>query len=276
MSLSPGGIHGSVVSSSLDRSVKVWDVATGRCKRDFVMPTFAQSIAVSSDARRVFAACGDQRAYMMSVDEETSPLRFEGHSGPLLSAALSHDNQTLVTCAQGDAVRIWDVGTRQCVRHLDSCFQNSAILGVKVCHRTDSATPLPEFRPLQRVVAADVPASVPVFARRAADLEWEDDSLDRLIDEGADALETGGELATLKGRVVDLEAEQSRWAAATSSLVDMISGLQDPTREKEDVKVSMDVESEPVEEEPVVADPVETKKARKSKNKSRGKRKRQA
>merc|ERR1719269_356371 len=104
---------------------------------------------------------------MLLVDgsSDCTALRFEGHAGPLLSLALSCDDQTLVTCAQGDGIRMWDVGTRHCVRHLKTCFQSAQITSLRVCRKTASPTPLPEFKPLQRVVAKGPPQCTDGFAR---------------------------------------------------------------------------------------------------------------
>jgi len=211
IAVTPGGLHGNVVSASLDRSVKVWEIATGKMIRNFVLPTFANDVAVSCDSEKIFAACGDTRAYMLSVSGD-EVLKFEGHSGPLMKINLSQDGQTLVTCAQGDSVRIWDVATRQCVRHLHTCFQNAQISSIMICHRTVAPSPMPEFKPLQRVVSSpsELPL-VPVFARRAS-FSVDDSPIP------VDKLEQYEEASELHKRIQQLETEQKRWAAASLSL----------------------------------------------------------
>src|SRR5262245_61416997 len=72
-----------VVSGSLDRKIKVWDVATGRLVRTIPARTGVLSVAFSPDGRRILSGEESKQDALKLWDARTGQLlrSLNGHSG---------------------------------------------------------------------------------------------------------------------------------------------------------------------------------------------------
>ena len=96
----------SVVSGSADRTVKLWDVATGRLLRtlegrgDYKQRDYVRSVAFSPDGRSVVSGAGFETTTGIKLwDALTGRLirTFEGHSKTVLSVAISPDGRRILS-----------------------------------------------------------------------------------------------------------------------------------------------------------------------------------
>eukprot|EP00397_Hematodinium_sp_SG-2012_P051270 GEMP01059991.1.p1 GENE.GEMP01059991.1~~GEMP01059991.1.p1 ORF type:complete len:365 (+),score=56.85 GEMP01059991.1:30-1124(+) len=134
-----------VVSSSLDHTVREWDV-TGPCIRSHTLPAKVLGLAVSLGQ---IIACGD--GLLMQLGDQKQD--WQVPCGVINSVSLNTDGCILATSSNSvDRVRIWDSRTRQALRGLKYPVDR-LILGVSIAHRTH-ALPFPTLRPLQRVMNA--------------------------------------------------------------------------------------------------------------------------
>ena len=105
-------------SSDLDRTVKLWSVATGER-----LDTLNQSqqelycVQFSPDGRSVAAAGADNRIRIWAISdtarEGTNPLRVSqfAHELPVIRLAYSPDGRTLASAGEDRLVKIWDAET---------------------------------------------------------------------------------------------------------------------------------------------------------------------
>ncbi|NEA23182.1 WD40 repeat domain-containing protein, partial [Actinomadura bangladeshensis] len=104
-------------------TVRVWDLAAGRCLH--ALPAHSAGLAggvravALSPCGRFLASAGADRAVLV-WDVPTGRLlhRLDEHAGRVDSLAFAPDGSLLVTAAENGAVRLWDTGGGQCVRTL--------------------------------------------------------------------------------------------------------------------------------------------------------------
>src|SRR5207253_2384146 len=103
-----------LASASADRTLKLWDVASG--KR---LDTFSESlkelnaVAFSPDGKRVAAGGGDNRIRIWNVSEAategSNAIQFAqfAHEGAILRLAWSADGKTIISSADDKTVKVW-------------------------------------------------------------------------------------------------------------------------------------------------------------------------
>ncbi|KAL7934345.1 putative WD-repeat protein [Trichoderma chlorosporum] len=116
-----------LASGSSDRTIRIWDVATGSCVQMLKDTVHNQSVAFSSDSN-LLASASEQRDGTINIwDITTGSLAqtLTGHGDTVHKVAFSPNSKVLVSQSHR-VIHIWDVATRSCVRKV-SC---SSITGV--------------------------------------------------------------------------------------------------------------------------------------------------
>lgn len=95
-----------VISGSRDRSIKIWDMRTGECRRTLMGHT-ASVLCLQYDDR--FIISGSSDATIIQWDIETGKIMrtLYGHSESVLNLRFS--GNYIVSCSKDRTVRIWDV-----------------------------------------------------------------------------------------------------------------------------------------------------------------------
>ncbi|KAF0694745.1 Aste57867_14421 [Aphanomyces stellatus] len=135
-----GGLNGRVFTSSLDRTVKVYDLATGANVVSITCPSFVNVCAADSMENRLFLGAGDGQIYTVDLHaaaaaataaaarivmthngtpfakEALSSDGFVGHEAPVTSLVVSVCGQYVLSGDDDGAVRVWDSVSRQALR----------------------------------------------------------------------------------------------------------------------------------------------------------------
>jgi WD40 repeat protein len=102
----------TLVSGSEDKTIKVWNLATGQLSRTLSGHSdTVRAIALSSDGRILASGSGDTTIKLWNMQTGELLRTLEGHSGPVWSIALSPDGQTLVSGSEDSTIKIWNLQT---------------------------------------------------------------------------------------------------------------------------------------------------------------------
>ena len=98
-----------MASGSLDGTIKLWDVATGRELKSITGGGSINAIAYSPDARVVAAGNSDGAVLMFDVQTGQLTNKLTGHTGAVLTIAFSPDGKFIASGGRDMSVKLWDV-----------------------------------------------------------------------------------------------------------------------------------------------------------------------
>lgn len=229
----PGsGLQQTIVSASLDRSVRIWDVGTGRCIGTHSLAAPIHSMSASPSGAEVFCACGDGEIRIVnpSCGDREGSASCSGHTGAVVSCSLNADGSRLASCSDVDRVRVWETRTRQCISQLHT-NRNVQISSLRIVHRASHATPLPPFQPFQRLLTApENSPPVPMYSSgRSLAVQNElvchanaEEFIDHIVWGQAAGLGESAKVQQCEERLAQAQVEHRRWAAAAAELYDAL------------------------------------------------------
>jgi WD40 repeat protein len=101
-----------LASASHDRTVRLWDAATGAPLQTLEGHTDGvTSVALSADGTRLASASGDRTVRLWDAATGAPLQTLEGHTQPVTSVALSADGTRLASGSGDRTVRLWDAAT---------------------------------------------------------------------------------------------------------------------------------------------------------------------
>ncbi|KAL6839166.1 hypothetical protein ACP4OV_031057 [Aristida adscensionis] len=147
------------ISSSEDRTCKIWSLTEGRLLRSISFPTSIDSVALDARGHIFYAGGRDGKIYVaaMGVDESSHDSdgilgALDDHSKAITSLAPSSDGLLLVSGSEDGNVLVWDTRTQQVIRK----FKHSQGPVTNVLIVTPKRVNLPSLQPLRKVCAGNV------------------------------------------------------------------------------------------------------------------------
>ena len=100
----------TLASSSWDKTVRLWDVATGKQKKTLKGHRKSiNNIAFSTDGRMLATASRDNTVRLWDTITGKHKKTLKGHTASVSGATFSPDGQTIVTWSNDRTVRLWNV-----------------------------------------------------------------------------------------------------------------------------------------------------------------------
>ncbi|HUS96577.1 MAG TPA: TIR domain-containing protein, partial [Hyphomicrobiaceae bacterium] len=107
---SPDGTR--IVTASVDRTARIWAVATGQeIVRLEGHGGWVSSAAFSPDGTRIVTASHDKTARVWSAETGKEIAHFKGHDGAVYGAVFSPDGTRVVTASHDTTARVWSAAT---------------------------------------------------------------------------------------------------------------------------------------------------------------------
>jgi len=113
VSVTPDGK--TVVSGSIDKTLKVWDLATGRCRATLKGHTGSVSgVAVTPDGKTIVSGSSDKTLKVWGLETGRCHATFKGHTDDVYGVAVTPDGKTVVSASSDKTLKVWDLATGQC------------------------------------------------------------------------------------------------------------------------------------------------------------------
>jgi len=108
VALTPDGKR--AVSASIDKTLKVWDLETGRVLRTLEGHSAGVfGVAVTPDGKRAVSTSEDQTLKVWDLDSGRALRTIEGHSGCVYGVAVTSDGKRAVSASSDGTLKVWDI-----------------------------------------------------------------------------------------------------------------------------------------------------------------------
>ena len=121
----------TVVSGSGDKTLKVWDMETGKCRATLIGHTSTVfGVAITPDGRTVVSGSDDKTLKVWDLATGKCRATLEGHASYVLGVAITSDGRTVVSGSDDKTLKVWDMETGKCRATLEG--HSGALLGVAI------------------------------------------------------------------------------------------------------------------------------------------------
>lgn len=126
-----GGMRALAASVSLDRTCRIYDLASGTLLLNLVFPEALTSITIDNLDTKVYVGTFDgnifefslqtpprTKEYHLNHETITSKQQFTGHKGTVTALSISLDGETLLSGGNDETVHFWHIPSKQIIRSL--------------------------------------------------------------------------------------------------------------------------------------------------------------
>jgi WD40 repeat protein/uncharacterized caspase-like protein len=118
----------TVLSGSNDKTLRLWDVASGRLIRQFTGHTDAvQAVAVSPDGKTALSGSRDNTLKLWDLASGGEIATFKGHSSWVRSVAFLPDGKTVLS-GDDHLLKLWDAATAREILSIEAPSQLKAVV----------------------------------------------------------------------------------------------------------------------------------------------------
>jgi WD40 repeat protein len=105
----------TALSGGQDRTVRLWNVATGKEVRRVAHDGPVEAVAMSGDGRYGLSGSDDKtvRLWDFRPEHDVGMRRLEGHAGAIFTVAFGQGDQLALSGSADKTIRVWDVATGQ-------------------------------------------------------------------------------------------------------------------------------------------------------------------
>ncbi len=115
VAVSPDGTWAA--SGSSDKTVKIWDLATGQCRATLEGHTGeVNSVAITPDRKRILSASDDKSVRVWDAGSGREAAKLEGHTASVWSVVALRDNARALSGGFDKTLRLWDLASGQCLK----------------------------------------------------------------------------------------------------------------------------------------------------------------
>ncbi len=102
----------TVLSGSDDKTLKLWDIASGKELKTFIGHShWVNSVAFSPDGKTALSGSKDESLKLWDVASGKELKTFTGHFGSIISVIFSPDGKTALSGSLDKTLKLWDIAT---------------------------------------------------------------------------------------------------------------------------------------------------------------------
>ena len=108
------------MSGSGDNTLRLWDLTTGDCVREFKgHTTYVTSVTLTPDGKHAVSGSDDNTLRLWDLTTGGCVREFKGHTSYVYSVTLTPDGKHAVSGSYDKTLRLWDLTTGDCVKVLN-------------------------------------------------------------------------------------------------------------------------------------------------------------
>jgi WD40 repeat protein/DNA replication protein DnaC len=110
---------GMIVSGSSDKTIKLWDIKTGRLINTLKGHTgWVYSVAISKEAGMIASGSGDETIKLWDIRTGRLINTLKGHTGSVSSVAISKEAGIIASGSSDETIKLWDINTGRLINTL--------------------------------------------------------------------------------------------------------------------------------------------------------------